>query len=335
MEKKSKLDLLFCFLSENRTLIFLQVAAAAVNGILFLLCRLPVSVFIYFLVLCSVVILIVLALRFYRYVLKYNERLCAKENIVLLYNSLPSADTLAENDYCEMLEILGRYSEETVTTLRTRQEESVDYYSTWVHQIKTPISVMQMILQGEDTEEHRELLSELFRVEQYVDMALNYVRLDSDLSDFVIADYSIDSIIKKAIHKYAPQFVRKGIHLVYEPKNITVLTDEKWLLFIIEQIISNAIKYTFSGSVAIDVSSDRILRIADTGIGISAEDLPRIFDKGFTGYNGRSNSKSTGIGLYLSKKAAKKISAEITVESEVGKGSSFYINLQTVHLSVE
>lgn len=126
-----------------------------------------------------------------------------------------------------------------------------------------------------------------------------YLRLGSESSDYVFREYDLDTIIRQAIHKYAPQFIRRMIRLEYTPVKIRVLTDEKWLLLIIEQVMSNSIKYTQQGSVTITVTPDKVLKIADTGIGIASEDLPRIFEKGFTGYNGRLDKKSTGLGLVL------------------------------------
>jgi len=175
----------------------------------------------------------------------------------------------------------------------------------------------------------------LFRIEQYTEMALTYLRLDSNSTDFVFQEYDLDAIIRQAIRKYAAQFVMHKVKLVYEPVSMTVLTDEKWLLFIIEQLLSNAIKYTKQGSVTITVTPEKVLQIADTGIGIAPEDLPRIFEKGFTGYNGRADKKSTGLGLYLCQQAAKKISVSFSVASEVGKGSAFSVHLYIPPLTVE
>ena len=211
----------------------------------------------------------------------------------------------------------------------------MDYYTTWVHQIKTPISVMRMLLQEEDTGEHRELLAELFRIEQYVEMVLGYLRLGGESRDFVFQEYDLDSIIRQAIHKYAPLFVRNRIRLSYEPTDVRVLTDEKWLLFLIEQVLSNAIKYTPEGKVDITVTRDKVLRIADTGIGIAPEDLPRIFEKGFTGYNGRADKKSTGLGLYLCRLTAEKLSHKIKAESVVGEGTVFSVDLYRERLETE
>ena len=194
---------------------------------------------------------------------------------------------------------------------------------------------MKMILDSEDTEEHRELLAELFRIEQYVEMILCYLRLESETSDYVFRECDLDPIIRQAIHKYAPQFIRRRIRLEYRPVDAKVLTDEKWLLFIIEQILSNSIKYTQKGFVAITVTPDKILRIADSGIGIAPEDLLRIFEKGFTGCNGRFNTKSTGLGLYLCKTAADRLSHKISAESAPGTGTVISIDLHTDELTVE
>lgn len=121
-----------------------------------------------------------------------------------LLDELPSPETLGEADYQEMLRKLKTIFDENVIDWQNERRESMDYYTTWVHQIKTPISVMRMNLQGEDTEEHRELLAELFRVEQYVEMALNWMRLGSDSKDFLFREYALDGIIRQAIRKYAP-----------------------------------------------------------------------------------------------------------------------------------
>lgn len=166
-------------------------------------------------------------------------------------------------------------------------------------------------------------------------MALQYLRLDSKTNDFVFQQYDLDSIIRQAIRKYAPQFILRKIRLIYEPVSMTILTDEKWMLFLLEQLLSNAIKYTPHGSVTISVTPEKVLQVADTGIGIAPEDLPRIFEKGFTGYNGRADKKSTGLGLYLCQQAAKKISVSLSVTSEVGKGSVFFVHLDIPPLQVE
>lgn len=304
-------------------------------ALVFSLYNLETEAVLYATILCITIGIVIIFIHFQifcKHHEKYEELL---NNILIMTESLPKPHTLAEEDYQNMIQKLIETNNFNTTKYLNERNESIDYYTTWVHQIKTPISVMQMILKSEDNEEHRELLAELFRIEQYVEMVLSYFRLDNNSSDFVFKQYDLNKIIKNAIHKFAPQFIRKRINLKYEQTDITVLTDEKWLSFTIEQLLSNAIKYTEKGQITIAVTENKILSISDTGIGISSEDIPRIFEKGFTGYNGRANKKSTGLGLYLSKKALDKLSHKISVKSEVGKGSTFYIDLNSKKLDIE
>ncbi len=323
------------FLKEYRFVGLLFMLFSGIFAIIFSLYTLEMEAIWYSVLLCLLAAVIIIGVRFSFYYKRYIERRKLLNNIEINYDKLPRAVSLAEEDYQEMIHTLGKINNLHLTEWKNREQESVDYYTTWVHQIKTPISVMQMILQSEDTEEHRELAVELFRIEQYVEMVLSYLRLGSDTADLVLEEYDLDRIIKQAIHKYAPQFIRHRICLSYEPTKVKVLTDEKWLLFIIEQLLSNAIKYTNQGEITITVTEDKVLSIRDTGIGIAAEDLPRIFEKGFTGYNGRSDKKSTGLGLYLCKQAAKKLSITITAESVPRIGSTFSLDLQSGELEVE
>lgn len=283
-------------------------------------------------VLASVIIMGAGFIRFYR---DYHRRRLIYKNIELEFENLPEAATLMEEDYQEMIRALGRINIDHMTDWQKERQESLDYYTTWVHQIKTPIAVMRMTLQGDDSEEHRELLAELFRIEQYVEMVLSYIRLGSNQTDFVFRECDLDAVIRQAVRKYAPLFVRCKIRLVYKPVEMSVLTDEKWLLFILEQLLSNAVKYTREGTVTIAVSTEQVLSVTDTGMGIAPEDLPRIFEKGFTGYHGRADKKATGLGLYLCKQTADKLGIRIGVESEPGKGSTFSLDLHKEQLEVD
>ena len=307
----------------------------AIYAIVFFLYDLEAEAIFYAVVLCVLAACVILGIGFIRFYGDYHRRWLIFKNIELEFENFPEAATLLEEDYQEMIRALGRINNDHLTDWQRERQESLDYYTTWVHQIKTPIAVMRMDLQGEDTEEHRELLAELFRIEQYVDMALSYIRLGSHQTDFIFQEYDLDTIIKQAIHKYAPLFVRCRIRLIYEPVRMTVLTDEKWLLFILEQFLSNAVKYTRERTVTISVSPEQVLSVTDTGMGIAPEDLPRIFDKGFTGYHGRADKKATGLGLYLCKQTADKLGIRISVRSEVGKGSTFSLDLRKERLRLE
>ena len=333
--RKSWYSVLGSFLARRWAGLLLFLACAGIFALVFSLYDLELEAVLYAGGLCLLLLLAVLAADFCRSLARRRRYEEIFRNLPLLPEELPAARTVEEADLQEILKELGRRMEAALTEWENWRQESMDYYTTWVHQIKTPISVMRMTLEGEDTEEHRELSAELFRIEQYVEMVLSYLRLDSDSSDYVFQEYDLDSIIRQAVHKYAPLFVRKKLRLSYEPVNVKVLTDEKWLLFILEQILSNSIKYTQEGSVSITLIPDKVLNISDTGIGIAPEDLPRIFEKGFTGYNGRSDKKSTGLGLYLCKKAAGRLSHKISVQSKPGAGTVVSIDLDTKMLRTE
>lgn len=335
MKQKKWYQLIFIFFRQQLGNLILFLAGIVLFLIVFDLYQLNLEPLFYAAGLYLLLAALVFFLRFGQYYKKHRECIQLINSIEYNWNDLPSPGTLAEDDYQEMIRILGLRCSELSTLWQSERQESLDYYTTWVHQIKTPIAVMQMMLQSEDTAEHRALSNELFRIEQYVEMVLSYIRLHSDTNDFVFQEYNLDSLIRQAIHKYAPQFIQRKIKLIYEPVSISVLTDEKWLLLILEQLLSNAVKYTYQGSVTIRVTPDKKLTVSDTGIGIAPEDLPRIFEKGFTGYNGRTYKKSTGLGLYLCRQAANKLSVSLTAASVPGKGSSFTLDLSQKELEVE
>lgn len=277
--------------------------------------------------------ILALTVGFFRFRRKWKELAKAKEDI-LYTEELPKAENVIEKEYQEIVTELKKKMSELEEKDQSSYREMIEYYTMWAHQIKTPIAAMRLLLQQEESDKNRELLSELFKIEQYVLMVLQYLRLGSESNDLVLKRQSLDDIIRQAVKKYAPLFIRKKLTLVYTPVNCQVLTDEKWLEFVLEQILSNAIKYTKRGSVAIymDEQAEKTLVIADTGIGIAAEDIPRVFEKGYTGGNGRYEMSSTGIGLYLCRRALNRLSHTIRIESELGQGTRVYINLETVHL---
>ena len=239
-----------------------------------------------------------------------------------------------ENELLEIIERLKNGGMRLNDSMNMKYSDMVDYYTMWVHQIKTPIASMHLILQKEDSEDSRRLRAELFRVEQYVQMVLCFLRLDSDFTDYVIKEYRVDDIIRPAVRRLAPQFIMKKLSLEYEQTDEVALTDEKWLGFVVEQVLSNAVKYTSEGSISIKCDGDRLV-ISDTGIGIAAEDLPRIFDKGYTGFNGRADRKASGIGLYLCRRICDNLGHSIKVESAAGQGTTITIVLERDKHEVE
>ncbi len=266
---------------------------------------------------------------------KYQMLLSIRKIPADLMDGFPEPSSISEAEYQQIIKLLRQEQENLKNNMKADYSDRMDYYTAWVHQIKTPIASMRLNLQNEDSEFSRRLSEDLFRIEQYVEMVLCYLRLDSDSTDYMIKEYRLDDIIKSAVRKFGSQFYRKKIRLEYRPVNIDVLTDEKWLAFVIEQVISNALKYTPAGIVTIDLEEKKTLCIRDTGIGIAAEDVPRIFEKGFTGCNGRSDKKASGIGLYLCKRICENLGHHIAVESSPGSGTAVRIRLEHERLEIE
>lgn len=271
------------------------------------------------------VIMVFGILDYLKYRGKYKELLYLQKKIQVSIEDLPKADNVKEELYQECLRMIHSDKMEQLTKEAGKQADMEEYFTIWVHQIKTPIAGMSLLLQTSDSTDKEELQSELFSIEQYVDMVLTYLRLGFEENDLVLGACEIEPIVKKAVRKFAKPFIRKKLNLQLSSLSGTAISDEKWLLFVIEQLLSNAIKYTDKGGITITFQND-VLCIADTGIGIASEDLPQIFEKGYTGYNGRLDKKSSGIGLYLCRQIMEKLGGSIRAESEGSGGSRFYLS---------
>lgn len=258
-----------------------------------------------------------------------------KNHLFDLAENLPQSNTLDDENYQEIIRLLDEEKRHRDTEMNIRYQDMIEYYTIWAHQIKTPIASVRLTLQNEDSKLSKSLEEDIFRIEQYVEMVMTFLRLDYNSTDYVIAQYDLDKIVRASVKKFAGQFINRGISLDYNLFETTVLTDEKWLSFVIEQILSNAIKYTPKGKITIYLDDDKTLCIKDTGIGIASEDLPRIFDKGYTGYNGRLNKKASGIGLYLCKRICDNLNHTISADSELDKGTEIRINLSSENLEIE
>lgn len=303
----------------------------------FSLYNLEKEAIVYVFALCFIVGFIFMAIDFYKNYKKHNKLLILKKQINNSLDAMPGAKGLLEEDYAKVLIELYKLKQDVALQGDMKQSEMMDYYTLWAHQIKTPIAAMRLLLQKSQNEQNKELLEQLFKIEEYVEMVLGYLRIENSSSDLSFKTYNLDTIVKQAVRKYAKIFIRKGIALDFKKIDCNVITDEKWLVFVIEQILSNALKYTSKGSISIYISDEKekTLIIKDTGIGIAKEDLPRIFEKGFTGYNGRMDKKATGIGLYLCRKILGKLSHKIAIDSEVGVGTMVKIDLSSINTIIE
>lgn len=323
------------YLKQRRKGILVFLLFCAVFLASFLLYRLPAGAVLYPALLCLLLGALLLGVDFFRVKRKHQLLSEIKHLTAAMISSLPEAESIEDRDYQAIVQALRTEVADLESSTAYRYRETVDYYTVWVHQIKTPIASMRLTLQNEDTPLARKLSSDLFRIEQYVEMVLAFLRLDADSGDYVFREYSIDAIVKQAVAKFASEFIDRKLRLIYEPTDQTVVTDEKWLSFVIEQVLSNALKYTREGSIKIFMREPKTLCIEDTGIGIAPEDLPRIFEKGYTGYNGRIDRHASGIGLYLCKRVCRNLGAEIRVTSVPDKGTTVMIDLEQYQLQNE
>ena len=198
------------------------------------------------------------------------------------------------------------------------------YFLMWLHQIKTPMTVSKLLLEKPDETTNTKLKMQLMYIEQYINMAMNYLKMIDHSTDMDITEVNLDDIIKNLLKKYSLLFIHNHISLEYQSNLTYVISDSQWLTILIEQILSNALKYTENGKIAIQYLEEKhALEIRDTGIGIRSEDIPKIFDRGYSGFNGRMNEKSSGLGLYLARKISERLNIQIEVESKLSKGSIF------------
>ena len=306
----------------------------AVWGIVLYLYGTPVEAAGYGALLCGVALAVFGAVDFWRYRQKVLLLESLEGKAALLLDQLPDTGDPREQAYQDLLHELDDTRRAVATASDAWKRETTYYYTMWVHQIKTPIAAMRLMLQGDESEQGRNLAAELFRVERYAELALSYLRLDGGGTDYLVREVSLDQVLRQAVRKYAPLFIRGKVSLDLRETGLRVLTDEKWLQLVVEQVLSNAVKYAPSGHVKV-WSEGTDLFIQDDGVGIAGEDLPRIFEHGFTGCNGRLDKRSTGIGLFLCSEICKRLGHTISVDSELGKGTRVTIGLQTPELEVE
>lgn len=347
MAKTQNKPYLTNFIKQNYIWILMIVTMSCIHLLYMYLIGARKQDVVYAAVLDAILLLITVLVGFFRYSSKVKALSNALKRPVEEQAQLPEATDDVEMLYQRLLENQSIARSESESSAAIRQSQMRDYYSMWVHQIKTPISAMKLLLEVEreelgqlicDDEQSQYLLSdnmdsfedELFRIEEYVSMALQYQRVSSTENDFVLEKVSVDGVIRDTIKKYAKIMIRRHIGINYSGTGQEVYTDGKWLAFMLEQILSNAIKYTPQGFVTIETAEEKdrfFITIKDTGIGIKAEDLPRVFEKGYTGYNGHADKKATGIGLYLCRQMADKLGHTIRMESEIGKGTKVWIGV--------
>lgn len=245
-----------------------------------------------------------------------------EENI---FSSLPKSLTKEQEIFSILLKKIEKEHQNKFDNLYLDKIENIDFMTSWVHEVKTPISVCRLIIENSDGKSLEETLDsiedELNKIDNYVEQSLYYSKIDDFSKDYLLYDIDIKKTLNELVKRNVKSFISKRIGLDMHDVDYSVLTDKKWLLFIINQVVQNSLKYSkISGKIEIYCEKDKLetrLIVKDNGVGIPNEDLPRVFNKGFTGYNGRKFSKSTGMGLYLTKKMCKKLGHDISIDSKV------------------
>ena len=284
------------------------------------------SYFLYFFLLCSFLTLlffiwdILVEAEVYRKEMLYSER----------EPKSPLECALAEKLDEREAELYQKKSE-----AENRYNDLVDYYTLWVHQIKTPIAASKLLVsEVADRQLKQQLEQEIFKIDSYTNLVLQYLRLESFHDDLVLKKENIEDLVKEVIRKYAIFFIQKGLSVDLHDLDRRIVTDKKWLLVVIEQILSNSLKYTNEGGVEIYMEGSDLC-IKDTGIGIKNSDRLRVFERGFSGYNGRMTQQSSGLGLYLTQKISQELGHQIQIESELGQGTTVRIKFSEVNLLIE
>lgn len=319
------MDIIKSYIKKNLKIYLLFIIFIFIFVLIFYLYNLPFEALFYGGLLCFVVSLIASIIDYNNYRKSYIDLKYLETNILNSKEDLPKSLDIRVEYYQKIIERLHNEVERLKIEDNKKMEDLADYYSMWIHQIKTPIAAMNFLLDNEETDV-KVFKQELFKIERYVEMVLTYIRLGSETSDYVITSINLDEVVRENIKKYATLFINKKIKLNYVSHETYVISDKKWLGFAFEQLLSNAIKYTKSGGeISINISESKLI-IEDNGIGIYEEDLPRIFEQSFTGLNGRYEKKSSGLGLYLCKKTLDKLQHKIEITSEVNKGTKVIVS---------
>ena len=338
MEQSRGIHIVGSYLRYRRGALLCAILPFGISTLILFLCRIPLDIVGYAALLTGIVLLLILLRDGQVYYQKVRQLERAERSVTIRLDELPKTAEAIEHSYQAMIQTLFDGKAEAISKADASKSDMLEYYTLWAHQIKTPIAAMHLIVEEEEERNKAAQLSqELFQIEQYVEMVLQYLRMESMGSDLLLMSYSLNSIVRQAVKKYASVFIYRKIGLDLHEIELQVVTDEKWLVFVIEQLLSNGLKYTRQGDISIylDPNKEKTLVIQDAGIGISPEDLPRIFEKGFTGYNGRMDKKSTGIGLYLCKRILDKLGHTIEITSKVGQGTRVELNFSRTEIEIE
>lgn len=306
------------YLKMKKTSIIGILGVYAILFVFVYLYRIPIEVILYPFILTIVFVLIVSLFDYIKYKEKVNKIIQICNDISSCYSVKINDKNIFDEYYLDIINELLKENRKQVSQIQKRISDINDYFSIWVHQIKTPIASMKLKIDNEQMD-LLQLASDLNRIDHYVDLVLSFLKFDEEKIDLYFRKTDVDRIMRESLKKFSNDFIIKKIKLDYKLSKREVLTDEKWLSFVFDQLLSNALKYTDKGTISIYYDEDSCLCIKDSGIGIALADMERLFEKGFTGYNGRQYKKASGIGLYMCKRMCDKLNIAISIESVVNE----------------
>lgn len=306
------------YLKMKKTSIIGILGVYAILFVFVYLYRIPIEVILYPFILTIVFVLMVLLFDYIKYKEKVNKIIQICNDISSCYSVKINDKNIFDEYYLDIINELLKENRKQVSQIQKKVSDINDYFSIWVHQIKTPIASMKLKIDNEQMD-LLQLASDLNRIDHYVDLVLSFLKFDEEKIDLYFRKTDVDRIMRESLKKFSNDFIIKKIRLDYKLSKREVLTDEKWLSFVFDQLLSNALKYTDKGTISIYYDGDSCLCIKDSGIGIALADMERLFEKGFTGYNGRQYKKASGIGLYMCKRMCDKLNIAISIESIVNE----------------
>ncbi|MFD1386813.1 sensor histidine kinase [Oceanobacillus oncorhynchi subsp. oncorhynchi] len=322
------------YLNNYKVPVALWILFGLINIFIGYLYQVPFERSLLWLAVCGFIGIAAAGFHFYNYYSRHKSLTFHQKQTHMEIQQLPLPGNLIESEYQDLLEKLSAAHSQLENTKEENEQEILDYFTMWVHQIKIPISALHLILQDEDREVTEEMKEQLFKIDQYVEVILQYVRLGSTSTDYHFQKVDLDTMIRESLKKYASVFIRKRLPVHYDGIDQCIITDAKWLSFVLEQIVSNALKYTKEGAISIYLEENAVV-IEDTGIGIRPEDIPRVAERNFTGFTGREHKSASGIGLYLSKQILTKLGHQIKIESEPKKGTKVSIVFDDKQMTTE
>lgn len=316
--------MLLAWMKQQRLFLASALIFMGVFGAVFFLYELPSGAFLYGALVCGFLLLIATAASFFRFVQRGKGLRAYRKTGGS--TALPPAPGWVEGEYQAIINELQQQQKAMASKMQTDRLQDADYYGMWVHQMKVPLASLRLMMQSAESDDlplplRRDIRQQLFAIEQYTNMVLQYQRLQEGGTDLAFTSWPYDTLVHTGAKRVAPLFIAGNVSLQVERLPGAVVTDEKWFVFILEQLLSNAAKYTKNGRVRVYLKSQAELCVEDTGIGIRKADIPRLFERNYTGGETHGERYSTGIGLYLCARAAALLNLELSVESTLGKGT--------------